>query len=60
MEGVLWWEACDALASLADEAAKYDNDGVDIYFLNNNVVGRGLRVSARSSLQETRPLNSDI
>ena len=48
MEGTLWVEARDALAGIADVAARYDADGVDIYFLNNPSVGRGMRVSISS------------
>lgn len=45
MEGPLWFEARDALAGIADVAARYDTDGVDIYFLNSQMVGIGLKVS---------------
>jgi hypothetical protein len=45
MEGPLWFEARDALAGLADIAARYDSDGVDVYFLNSHRVGTGLHVS---------------
>jgi len=35
MEGALWADAREALAGIADLAAKYDSDGVDVYFLND-------------------------
>ncbi len=33
------------LVILAVIAARYDNDGIDIHFLNSRVGGKGLRVS---------------
>lgn len=33
MAGPLWWEAKEALTQLAELAAKYDEDGLDIHFL---------------------------
>jgi uncharacterized protein YegL len=36
MEGALWADAREALAGIADLAAKYDSDGVDVYFLNDS------------------------
>jgi len=35
MEGALWADAREALAGIADLAAKYDSNGVDVYFLND-------------------------
>lgn len=35
MAGALWEDAREALAGVADLAAKYGFDGVDVYFLNN-------------------------
>jgi uncharacterized protein YegL len=35
MEGELWNDAREALAGVADLAAKYNSDGVDVHFLNN-------------------------
>jgi uncharacterized protein YegL len=35
MAGARWADAREALAGIADLAAKYDSDGVDVYFLNN-------------------------
>ncbi|KAG9019694.1 hypothetical protein FRB90_011503 [Tulasnella sp. 427] len=43
MEGPLWYEARDALAGIADVAARYDLDGIDVHFLNSPIVGNGLR-----------------
>ncbi|KAJ7631882.1 hypothetical protein DFH06DRAFT_1223147 [Mycena polygramma] len=37
-----WSEACDALEKLADIAAEYDTDGIDIYFLNSPIEGLNL------------------
>jgi hypothetical protein len=48
MEGVLWYEARDALAGIADVAARYDADGVDIHFLNSSAQGKNMRVSLLS------------
>jgi len=36
MEGELWNDAREALAGVADLAARYNSDGVDVYFLNNS------------------------
>lgn len=44
MAGRRWQEARDALASVVATAAKYDDDGVDVHFLNSRVVGNGLKV----------------
>ena len=38
-------QAGEALAQLADIAATYDFEGIDIYFLNNDELVRNLRVS---------------
>ncbi|KAG8956736.1 hypothetical protein FRC04_000214 [Tulasnella sp. 424] len=46
MEGPLWYEARDALAGIAEVAARYDLDGIDVHFLNNPIVGQGLRNGA--------------
>ncbi|KAG8955522.1 hypothetical protein FRC03_011112 [Tulasnella sp. 419] len=46
MDGPLWYEAREALAGVADVAARYDADGVDVHFLNNPVVGRNIRSGA--------------
>ncbi|OSD04552.1 hypothetical protein PYCCODRAFT_1354384, partial [Trametes coccinea BRFM310] len=47
MRGALWEEARDALATLADVAAKYDSDGIDLVFLNSNKRGLNLKDSAQ-------------
>lgn len=52
MEGALWEEARAALARLADMAARYDSDGIDIYFLNAPEVGRGLSAAEVNRLFE--------
>jgi uncharacterized protein YegL len=46
MQGALWAEARDALASLAETAAKYDADGIDVYFLNDRSVGSNMTDAA--------------
>jgi hypothetical protein len=38
-------KARDALSSLADVTAKYDADGIDVYFLNNKTYASNVRVS---------------
>ncbi|KAG8683307.1 hypothetical protein FRC09_016163, partial [Ceratobasidium sp. 395] len=43
MEGESWAEARDALAGLADAAAKYDQDGIDVHFLNDPRVGTNMK-----------------
>lgn len=43
MEGC-WKETGKALAVVAAEAAKYDDDGIDIYFLNSKEVGKKITV----------------
>jgi uncharacterized protein with von Willebrand factor type A (vWA) domain len=44
MQGALWAEARDALASLAETASKYDADGIDVHFLNDASVGTNMKV----------------
>jgi hypothetical protein len=44
MEGGSWVEAREALAGLADAAAKYDQDGIDVHFLNDHRVGTNMKV----------------
>lgn len=57
MEGPLWYEARDALAGIAEVAARYDLDGIDVHFLNNPIVGQGLRNGAevRRLFDQTAP-----
>lgn len=44
MYGDRWTEAGRALAGVARIAAQYDNNGVDIYFLNSNAQGLSMKV----------------
>lgn len=44
MDGHLWAQAKNALMAVAEIAAQYDEDGVDIYFLNSKRVGKELKV----------------
>ncbi|KAI0776169.1 hypothetical protein BD413DRAFT_649630 [Trametes elegans] len=41
-KGGLWTEAREALAALADVAAKYDADGIDVCFLNSKKTGANM------------------
>jgi len=45
MAGARWREARSAIEGVVHHAMKYDEDGVDIYFLNAKVVGKGLKRS---------------
>ncbi|KAG8901300.1 hypothetical protein FRB99_005415 [Tulasnella sp. 403] len=45
MIGDRWSEARAALAGIADIAARYDKNGLDIHFLNSKAVGTGLHSS---------------
>lgn len=38
-----WEDTRNALSIVAEQAAKYDPDGIDVCFLNNKVVGRNLK-----------------
>ncbi|KIR29410.1 hypothetical protein I307_01314 [Cryptococcus deuterogattii 99/473] len=40
-----WDQACQAIMEVADLASRYDDDGIDVYFLNNKRVGKELRSS---------------
>ena len=44
MAGALWRQAREALAGIARLAGTYDNDGIDIFFLNSPQAGRNLAV----------------
>ena len=44
MEGALWHESRDALAGIAEAAAQYDANGIDLHFLNDQKVGTNLKV----------------
>jgi len=39
----LWQQCRDALMGVVDVASNYDDDGVDVHFMNSSVVGKGLR-----------------
>ncbi|KAK0453074.1 hypothetical protein EV421DRAFT_647874 [Armillaria borealis] len=43
MLGPSWIEATEALSNLADMAGRYDEDGIDIYFLNDPKFGRNIK-----------------
>ncbi|THU91883.1 hypothetical protein K435DRAFT_758648 [Dendrothele bispora CBS 962.96] len=43
MAGKSWEEARNALAALAKIASKYDENGIDIHFMNNQEVGENLK-----------------
>jgi hypothetical protein len=45
MAGSRWEQARDSIMDVAEQAAKYDADGVDVYFLNDQRKGLGLTVS---------------
>lgn len=47
----LWKEAKNALVNLAVKAAEYDEDGIDIHFLNNTKVG--LNLKTREEVEKT-------
>ena len=56
MAGERWEEAKASLKGVADIAAQYDDDGIDIYFLNSKRVGTELRVGALVGLAHSRTL----
>lgn len=45
MAGSLWREAGKALADVARVAAQYDDDGIDIHFLNSKEFASKVKVS---------------
>lgn len=45
MSGPRWKEAGSALANVAEKAAIYDPNGIDIHFLNSQEAARDLTVS---------------
>lgn len=45
MVGERWEQAQTALRGVVRQAIRYDDEGVDIYFLNSKRVGKGLRTS---------------
>ncbi|KAF9226894.1 hypothetical protein BS17DRAFT_776296 [Gyrodon lividus] len=52
-----WKEACEALSGLAQTAATYDRDGIDIHFLNHDNYAIGVKDSAtvRQLFQHVQP-----
>ena len=46
MAGEKWTQAREALMGVAETAAHYDDQGVDVYFINSKRVGKELRASA--------------
>jgi len=45
MAGDRWEQVMNVIVGVAELAAKYDEDGVDVYFLNSKRVGKELHVS---------------
>ena len=45
MAGARWEQAKDTIVGVAEIAAGYDDDGVDVYFLNSKRVGKELKVN---------------
>lgn len=45
MAGGRWREAKKALMDVAEQAAIYDKDGIDVHFINDKRIGTGLTVS---------------
>ncbi|WVN86849.1 uncharacterized protein L203_102023 [Cryptococcus depauperatus CBS 7841] len=43
MKGERWQQAQEAIMDVADIASRYDENGVDVYFLNSKRVGKQLR-----------------
>jgi hypothetical protein len=46
MAGGRWRETRTALMEVAEHAAEFDTDGIDVYFINDPAVGEGMRVSS--------------
>jgi len=44
MAGDKWDQVMNVIVGVAEMAAKYDEDGVDVYFLNSKRVGKELKV----------------
>ncbi|PBK73158.1 hypothetical protein ARMSODRAFT_953639 [Armillaria solidipes] len=55
MLGPSWTEATEALSNLADMAGRYDDDGIDIYFLNDPKFGRNIKTD-----EQVRALLSSV
>lgn len=47
MAGSLWREAKSAIIGVVSHAMKYDDDGIDVYFLNSKDVGKGIKRTAQ-------------
>ncbi|WVQ77409.1 hypothetical protein IAR50_007094 [Cryptococcus sp. DSM 104548] len=47
MAGNRWKEACKAIMEVAHLAARYDDDGIDVYFLNSKRYGVGLSTTSQ-------------
>ena len=45
MAGERWAQAQQALIGVAEQAARYDETGVDVYFVNSKRVGKELKAS---------------
>lgn len=45
MAGERWEQAKSAITGVAEIAAEYDDDGIDVYFLNSKRVGKELKVN---------------
>jgi hypothetical protein len=60
IDGTRWEEAGNALAAIADVASKYDVDGIDIYFLNNEITrgNTGLKVSFNLARAKDQNVNT--
>ena len=44
MAGDKWEQVMNVIIGVAELAAKYDEDGVDVYFLNSKRAGKELKV----------------
>ncbi|KAJ7937025.1 hypothetical protein B0H13DRAFT_2302768 [Mycena leptocephala] len=55
-----WYEAGEALETLAETAQRYDGDGIDIYFLNNKTEALNIKSSSevRALFAKVRPSGS--
>jgi uncharacterized protein with von Willebrand factor type A (vWA) domain len=46
MKGERWEQAKTAIMGVVAQAVRYDEDGIDVYFLNSKRVGKGLHNTA--------------
>lgn len=58
MTGERWNQAKNALIRVAEIAATYDENGIDIYFINSKRVGKEIKVS--HSVRGTSRTDADI